>query len=155
VRGGAAIDTSDGVLAAHIAVGSIGLVLGAVAVLTEGPPAYRSRAGAAYVWAVGAVAATAIALVALDEWEVWWILPLAVLAIGLAIVGYLAPARRRAGWIRLYAHGQGGAYIALVTAVFVVSVSGAARAAAWVVPTAVGVALIERRVARIEERTAT
>jgi hypothetical protein len=141
----------DAVLAAHIAAGSAGLILGAVALLFEGAPTYRSRAGAAYVWAVTAVAASAVALVALDEWELWWILPLAVLACILAIAGYLAPGRRRAGWIRLYAHGQGGAYIALVTALLVVSLSGAAAGAAWIVPTVIGVALIERRVARIKE----
>jgi hypothetical protein len=144
------MDTRDGVLAAHIAAGSVGscweLWRSSARAAT-----YRSRACAACVWAVGTVGATVIALLGLDELELWWILPLAVLAIGFAIVGYLATTRRRPGWIRLYAHGQGGAFIALVTAVFVVSVSGAAMAAAWVVPTAVGVALIERRVARIEE----
>jgi hypothetical protein len=144
---------SDAVLVAHIAAGSAALVLGAIALLSEGPPTYRSCAGAGYVWAVAAVAATAVALVALDEWDLWWILPLAALAIALAVAGYLAPARRRGGWIRLYAHGQGGAYIALVTALFVVSVSGAAAVAAWVVPTALGVVLIERRVARIKRET--
>jgi hypothetical protein len=95
-------------------------------------------------------AATAIALVALREWDLWWILPLGVLAGALALAGYLAPARRHASWIRVYAHGQGGAFIALVTALFVVSLSGPAATAAWIVPTLVGVALIERRVSRLK-----
>jgi hypothetical protein len=145
---------SEAVLAAHVAAGSAGLILGAIAFLAERPPAYRSRAGAAYVWAVAAVAASAVALVVLEEWELWWILPLAVLACVLAVVGYLAPARRRAGWIRLYAHGQGGAYVALATALFVVSLSGTAAVAAWILPTALGLVLIERRVVRIRVETA-
>jgi hypothetical protein len=144
------VDATDSLLAVHIAAGSVGLVLGARTLLTEGPPAYTSRAGAAYVWAVLMTAATAIALVALDDWELWWILPLGVLAGALAVAGYLAPARRHASWIRVYAHGQGGAFIALVTALSVVSLSGAAATAAWVVPTLVGVVLIERRVSRLK-----
>jgi hypothetical protein len=95
-------------------------------------------------------AATAIALVVLDGGALWWILPLAVLACGLAVAGYPAPARRHAGWIRVSAHGQDGAFIALVTALFVVSLAGAAATAAWVVPTLVGVVLIERRVSRLK-----
>lgn len=45
----AAIEASDGVLAAHILAGAAGLVLGAAALAAEHPPAYRSRAGAGYV----------------------------------------------------------------------------------------------------------
>ena len=149
-----AIEASDGVLAAHIVAGAAGLALGAVALFAERPPTYRSRAGMLYVWAVAGVATTAAALVALDDWELWWLTPLALLALGLAVAGYLAPGRREGPWIRLYAHGQGGAYIALVTALFVVSLSGAAAAAAWIVPTLVGVPLIERRVTRIRAASA-
>ena len=151
----AAIEASDGVLAAHILAGAAGLVLGAAALAAEYPPAYRSRAGAGYVSAVAAVAITAIALVAMDEWELWWLVPLAVLALSLALAGYLAPAHRSGPWIRLYAHGQGGAYIALVTALFVVSLPDAAATAAWVLPTLIGLPLIERRVTRIKEHLAT
>jgi hypothetical protein len=151
----AAIEASDGVLAAHILAGAAGLAFGAAALGAEHPPTYRSRAGAGYVWAVAAVAITAIALVAMDEWELWWLVPLAVLALSLALAGYVAPARRRSPWIRLYAHGQGGAYIALVTALLVVSLPGAAATAAWIVPTLIGLPLIERRVNHIKEGLAT
>ncbi len=151
----AAIEASDGVLAAHILAGAAGLVLGAAALSAEHRRAYRSRAGAGYVRAVAAVAITAIALVALEEWELWWLVPLAVLALALALAGYLAPARRRGPWIRVYAHGQGGSYIALVTAALVVSLPGAAATAAWIIPTLIGVPLIERRVSHIREGSAT
>jgi hypothetical protein len=145
----AAIEAIDGVLAAHVLAGAAGLVLGAAALAAEHRPAYRSRAGLGYVWAVATVAITAIALVALDEWKLWWLVPLAVLALSLALAGYWAPSHRRGPWIRLYAHGQGGAYIALVTALFVVSLHGAAATAAWVVPTLIGLPLIERRLTHI------
>jgi hypothetical protein len=57
--------------------------------------------------------------------------------------------------VRVYAHGQGGSLIALVTAALVVSLDGTAAAAAWIVPTLIGVPLIERRVTRISAQTTT
>jgi hypothetical protein len=81
--------------------------------------------------------------------------PLAILALSLALVGYVAPAHRRGPWVRLYAHGQGGAYIALVTALLAVTLSGAAATAAWVVPPLIGLPLIERRVSHIKRHSAT
>jgi hypothetical protein len=77
-----------------------------------------------------------------------------VLAHSLALAGYVAPARRRDPWIRLYAHGQGGAYIALVAALLV-SLPGAAATAVWIVPTLIGLPLIERLVSHIREGLAT
>src|SRR5829696_8910899 len=151
-----AIELRDGVLAVHVAAGSVGLVLGALALTRERPPAYRSRAGRGYLWAVLAIGLTAIALVAIEGWALWWLAPLAALSCALALTGYLAPARRGDGaWIRAYAHGQGGAYIALVTALLVVSLGGAAAAAAWIAPTLIGLPLIERRVRRITREHTT
>jgi hypothetical protein len=111
-----AIEVNDAVIALHIAAGSLALTLGAIALIAERPPAYRSRAGTGYVGAVVAVAITAISLVALGDLELWWLVPLALFTFSLAVAGYMAPDRRRGPWIRLYAHGQGGAYVALVTA---------------------------------------
>jgi hypothetical protein len=102
-----------------------------------------------------AVALTALGLVAFDVAALWWLLPLAALSYGLALLGYRAPRWRGRGWVRAYAHGQGGAYIALLTALCVVSLDGPATAAGWVLPTVVGLPLIERRVTRItREETA-
>jgi hypothetical protein len=146
----AVIDAHDGLLGVHVAAGATALVLGLFAFRAERPPTYRSGAGTAYHWTVLAVASTAIALIAFDPSGLWWVAPLAVLSYCLALVGYLAPAKcRNRAWIRAYAHGQGGSYIALVTALLVISLSGIAAAVAWVAPTAIGLALIERRVARI------
>ena len=139
----------DGLLVVHVAAGALGLVLGLAAILAEGPPDYRSRAGAGYCWAVLVVALTALGLVAFDVASLWWLAPLAAISAALALLGYLAPRRRRRGWVRLYAHGQGGAYIALITALSVVSLDGPASVAGWVLPALAGVPLIERRVSRI------
>ncbi|HEX2233170.1 MAG TPA: hypothetical protein VHG69_07380 [Thermoleophilaceae bacterium] len=139
----------DGVLAVHVAVGAGGLVAGVLAILAERCPPYRSGAGAAYHWAVLAVALSAAGLVAFDFSRLWWLLPLAALSYSLALVGSLAPLLPLRWWVRAYAHGQGGSYIALVTALLVVSLDGTAQTVAWFAPTLVGVPLIERRVASI------
>ena len=127
----------------HIALGVISWVVGAIA-LWRNLPGRRSRAAlAAFHWSVLAVAVTAAILVAYRPAELWWLWLLAMLSYGLALLGYLAPRERSHGWLRLAIHGQGGACIALVTATFVVSVDGLVRVAAWILPTLVGVPLLE------------
>jgi hypothetical protein len=149
------IDWRDTLLGLHVVAGSLGLCLGAVAIIAERRPPFRSSTGCLYPWAVLATAATAVGLVAFDPLELWWLTGLAGLTYGLALLGYLAPRRRPRGWVRAYAHGQGGSLIALVTAALVVSLDGTAAAAAWIVPTLIGVPLIERRVTRISAQTTT
>ncbi|MCE3246179.1 MAG: hypothetical protein K0R41_4 [Geminicoccaceae bacterium] len=139
-------DLHDTALYAHVAAGSLGVVLGPFALWIERSAPYRSRAGSAYCAAVLLTSLTALALIASDPEALWWLSILAVLAAALASMGWLAPRRRNRGWVRMYAHGQGGSYISLVTALLVVSVSGPASVAAWSVPTLIGVPMIERRV---------
>ena len=101
-----------------------------------------------------AVALSALGFVAFDAAALWWLAPLAVLAYGLALLGRAAPQWRARAWLRAYAHGQGGSYIALVTALLVVATAGPPMVIAWVVPTLVGLALIERRVKRLSHEGA-
>lgn len=152
-------------LALHVAAGVVALVGGPLAYASavgrdedrvghgfrkERPPNGRRRrlqvrADAligVYLAAVLVVATTALGLVALDPAGLWWLGPLALLTAGLALRGRAAGAggdgaaarRRRGGW--------GGSYIALVTAALVVSFPG--FGAFWVLPTLIGVSVIER-----------
>jgi hypothetical protein len=136
-----------------VAAGSLGIVLGPLAMLAERAPPYRSRLGLAYHWSVLAVALTALGLIAFDPAGLWWLAPLAALSYALALLAAVAPRRRGQRWAGLYARGQGGSYIALVTALLVVSLEGPLAIAAWIVPTLVGHHLIERRVARIRRQS--
>jgi hypothetical protein len=134
----------------------VALALGAAALLTERPPRTPGVAGRTYPWAVLAVGLTAVGLVAYDPGDLWWLVLLALLAYGLAQLGRIAhEIPHSAGWVRLYAHGTGGSYIALVTATLVVSLDGVARTLAWFAPTLVGVALIEWRVLRLRAQYPT
>ena len=69
---------------------------------------------------------------------------LALFASACVLVGLLAPRRH----LRLRLHGLGGSYVALVTALLVVSVDGPAGVVSWVLPTLVGLVLIEAAVSR-------
>lgn len=149
MKGSSVAEAHDTVLALHVAAGSVGLVLGPLAMLAEREPPYRSRLGLAYHWSVLAVAVTALVLIAFDPAGLWWLAPLAALSYGLALLGVIAPRRRGQRWVGLYARGQGGSYIALVTALLVVSVDGPAAVAAWILPTLAGLPLIEVRAARL------
>jgi hypothetical protein len=134
---------NNSVLWLHIATGVVAWVLGAIA-LWLSVTGRRPRDGLTiFHWSVLAVAVTAAVLVAFRPDELWWLWLLAILSYGLALLGHLAPREQSLGWLRLGIHGQGGACIALVTATFVVSVSGPAQIAAWALPTLVGVPLLE------------
>jgi hypothetical protein len=153
------VDLHDWLLALHIAAGAAGLVVGAMVIWSSGERPHLGTRSVAYLWIVFAISATAIGLLVPDWPELWWITILAVLASGLALLGYIAPRSRFRGWQPAYAHGQGGSYIALVTALLVVAltvdgpVHGVAAAIVWVLPTVIGTRLIllwHRRLARID-----
>src|SRR5829696_991383 len=129
----------DVLLALHIAAGVAGLALGAAVIWASRVSPALDHRSAAYPWVVLAVSLTAVALLALDWPDLWWIALLAALAYLLALLGYFAPRRRFRGWRLAYAHGQGGSYIALVTALVVVAltvdgpVHAPAAIAVWVI----------------------
>lgn len=130
-------------LAVHAIVGSLSLLFGALALWAP-----RQRLwSVGYLWFTLAVATSALGLVALDPAGLWWLTALALLTGALVVIGHLAPRR---GWgPRARAHGLGGAYVALVTATLVVSLEGFAQTVAWLVPTLIGVLLIELWVRRL------
>ena len=138
----------------HIAAGALGLLLGPFAMggdtraLGAGQrPA--SGISAAYPWTVLAVSLSAIVLIVWYRTDLWWLAPVAAASYALAVLGRYAAARRFRGWTHAYVHGQGGSYIALVTAFVVVALTvdgpldGPAALIPWVLPTIVGTLLIE------------
>lgn len=134
------------VLALHIVGGTTALVLGPLAVLAAARRhGSRGRVLTAYLWAVFATCLTAAVVSLLDWSRLWWLIPIAVLSYLLALVGYMAVRRGWPKWVG--AHGLGGSYIALWTALLVVTagdISTTAEIVAWILPAAVGVPLIVR-----------
>ncbi len=133
-------------LSVHVASGVLALALGPVALLAARSqhrlfPSLR----VAYHWTVLLVCATATVVSVLAWSRLWWLVPIAALAYSLALAGHLGSKRDWPAWVR--AHGWGGSYIALVTALLVVAARGVSallEAAAWLLPAAIGTPVIVR-----------
>lgn len=132
------------ILTVHIAVGLGGILLGPVAIALAVSGRLVDRVGwvvEAYHASVLAVCLSAVGLVALEPARLWWFLPIAAGSYAFALRARLALHRRSVGWQRRSVSGLGGAYIALWTAILVVSANGTPLL--WALPTVVGVPLIE------------
>jgi hypothetical protein len=128
-------------LTIHVACGSAGLVLGPVAMLSGKRRGAHTRSGEAYHWVFLVLFLSAVALAVLNWAEVWWLAFVGAGSYALALLGYLAGKRRWKGWLRAHVAGQGGSYIAMVTALLVVN-TGGESALPWVVPTLIGTPII-------------
>jgi hypothetical protein len=104
----------------------------------------------AYHLAVSLVCASAVGLAALDFAGLWWFVLVAAGSYAFAARAILAIRAGRPGWQARAVRGFGGAYIALWTAVAVVSVPG--QPLVWAIPTAAGIPALEWFAAKIERR---
>ena len=135
-------------LALHITAGAAGLVLGPIAMAARKRPGTHTRAGEAYHWVMLAVCASAAALAFLDWARIWWFLPIAAGSYAFALLGYVAAKRRWRGWLLAHVTGQGGSYIAMLTALLVVnwqSVTGTRGVEspwAWTLPTVIDTPIV-------------
>ena len=133
------------VLALHIAAGVTGLMLGPPAIRVALHGGRRALVTAGYVAAVTLLTASAVVL-AVMRWHALWPFALIAVATQSAVIGsWLVARRRSAGWLSWYVRLLCGSYVALVTAVLVVSWGSPL---AWVLPSVVGSALVERAAAR-------
>jgi hypothetical protein len=131
------------VLSVHVVAGTAGLLLGPLLLLAGRAhgvlriaPAAAGMA-VAYQVAVAGLTLTALGLVAFDVGRLWWLAPIAAATEAMALGGRRAGQRAQRGWaIRLL----GGSYVALVTALLVVSWFSWIS---WLLPTALMVPVIE------------
>ena len=136
------------VLWLHITVGTVGLILGPIAMAAPKGSRLHARAGEVYHWVMLAVCVSAAGLAWLDWTRLWWFLPIAAGSYAFALVGYVAAKYRRRGWLTAHVSGQGGSYIAMVTAVLVVNwelltgTRGLSSPWAWILPTLIGTPII-------------
>ena len=136
------------VLVVHIAVGTVGLVLGPIAMTAWKGSRLHAWAGELYHWVMLTVCVSAAGLAWLDWERNWWFLPVAVGSYAFAFVGYVAAKRRWRGWLTAHVSGQGGSYIAMLTAILVVNwqlltgTRGRSSPWAWILPTLVGSPII-------------
>ena len=133
----------------HIAAGAAGLLLGPLAIAATLGGGRRSPAALAYQAAVAVITTTAVGFAVLD-WRSWW--PFVILAVGTeaaAAAGWWARSHRAPGWLGRHVRLLGGSYISLVTALLVVSWGSVL---AWILPTVVGVLVVERAASRAVAR---
>jgi hypothetical protein len=128
-------------LTIHVACGSVGLVLGPVAMLSGKRRGAHTRSGEAYHWVFLVLFLSAVALAVMNWDAAWWLAFVGAGSYGLALLGYLAAKRRWTGWLRAHVAGQGGSYIAMVTALLVVNTGGGSPLP-WAVPKLIGTPII-------------
>ena len=147
---------ANAILTLHITLGVTGLVLGTIALWTRKRHGRHTTVGEAYHWIMLSVCVTATVVAVLDWQRLWWFVLVAAGSYAFALRGYVAAKRRWPGWLRAHITGQGGSYIAMVTAALVVNWQrltgepGVTSLWAWLLPTVIGtpiIAWVQRQVA--------
>ena len=82
------------------------------------------------------------ALALMDWADAGFLLYIAIFSYAFALVGYVAAKKRPRGWLPVHISGQGGSYIALVTAFLIVQVGTGAPLIVWLIPTIIGTPII-------------
>lgn len=150
-------------ISTHVVLGTVGLLLGPLAMRHDTRRFVHGhrdtgRVSGVYRGVVLLVCLSAVALVVENRPELWWLVPVSALTYGLAVLARESARRRFRGWTHGYVHGQGGSYIALVTALIVVEltvdgpVTGPAQLVVWLAPTVLGTILIEVWRRRLDTR---
>ena len=143
-------------LIVHIGFGVVALVVGPIAMTARKVRGVHTRIGELYHWVVFGVCVSFVVVAALDWDRLWWFLPIAIGSYAFAFLGYWSAKRRWNNWLRYHLTGQGGSYIAMLTAFLVVNwesitgTSGMSSPWAWILPTIIGsplIAWIQREVA--------
>jgi hypothetical protein len=129
------------VLWIHIVSGALGMLVGLAAIWSTWRRRTHTASGEVYHWLVLLICVSAAGLAVLSWSSLWWFIPIAAASYAFAFVAYRAARRRRPGWLATYLRGLGGSYIALTTAILVVSVPD--LPAVWFLPTVLGVPIVE------------
>ncbi len=129
------------VLTIHIIAGGLGMLLGPVAIWSIWRRRAQTPSGEAYHAMVALVCLSAVGLAVLDWSALWWFVLVSAASYAFAFRAYRAIRRGQPGWLSPAVRGLGGSYIALTTAILVVSVPG--LWVTWLLPTALGAPLVE------------
>lgn len=140
---------SDLLLVLHIAAGTVGLIASVPAIRARKRRGLHTRAGRVFAVCALVVGATAVGLTAARPGELLGLGVLGVLTMGWGGGGWWIARTRPAlpgGWLTWHLQMMGSAVIGFVTAVATTTFDG--HLLAWVVPIAVGSAVVGRTAAR-------
>ena len=132
------------ILVVHVTCGTLGLVVGPLAMLAPKRRGRHTRLGLAYQTLVAGLCVTALGLVVFHP-GVWPLAVIAVLTEAAALAGWWLQRRRPPGWLAGHIACLCGSYVSFVTAFLVVSFPRSIWP--WVVPTIIATPLIARRTA--------
>lgn len=142
------------ILWTHIAAGTIGLVLGPIAMYSKKRKGLHTQIGTVYFYCMTIVCAAALVLSVMHWQQSWWLSIVGVFSFSLAARGYFAAKKRGRDWLQSHIAGMLGSYIAMTTALLVVNaghIPGHEKIPAiafWILPTIIGSPLIRRTRAR-------
>lgn len=142
------------IVAIHVPLGLLAVVTGAIAMLKEKRRGGHTRFGAIYFWSLGALFATSTALAAMRWADDYHLFVLGAIAFVAAIVGREVRRQRWRTRIDLHVVAMGVSYIAMLTAFYVDNGKNLPlwrdlpSVAYWLIPSAVGIPLIVRALAR-------
>ena len=106
-------------LGVHVIGGMWSVITGALAATARKRPGRHPRAGLLYVWGIGVVFVTAAVMATIRWREDAHLFAIAVVAAGLAAIGWFFRPTRRPSYFTWHAVGMGGSYIALLTGFYV------------------------------------
>jgi uncharacterized membrane protein len=138
----------DTALSFHIAAGSAGLILGPIAMFAPKRKGVHTRTGEVYYYLFVVLFISALALALIDFSRAWWLALVGAFSYYFARKGYRAAKERGPGWLIRHVSGQGGSYIAMVTALIVVNTQSISTGGSplflvpWFLPTIVGSPII-------------
>ncbi|MEV8374645.1 hypothetical protein AB0P21_18030 [Kribbella sp. NPDC056861] len=131
----------DIALIVHVVAGAVGVVFGPLAILFTLRVRRLHWAGEIFHWAVALVCLSALVMVPYDWARLWFFWPISLASYLFVYLGQRAAEAPGGLWYRGVLRGYGGGWIALWTAILVVS--AADQPWTWAVPVVVGSALIE------------
>jgi hypothetical protein len=106
-------------LGVHVLGGVWSVVTGALAATARKRPGRHPRAGRFYLWGIAVMFATATVMTAIRWREDAHLFAIALVAVGLAAIGWRSRPSRRPTLYTWHAVGMGGSYIALLTGFYV------------------------------------
>ena len=131
----------DIALILHVAAGALALVTGPFAIVVTLRRKRLNWVGEVYHWLVALVCLSALVMVPYDWAGLWMFWPISLASYLFVYLGQRSAEAPGGLWYRGVLRGCGGGWIALWTAILVVSVAD--HPWTWAVPIVVGTALIE------------
>lgn len=131
----------DIALILHVTAGGVAVILGPFAIVFTLKSRRLNWVGESYHWAIALVCLGALVMVPYDWARLWVFWPIAIASYLFVYLGQRAAEAPGGLWYRGVLRGYGGSWIALWTAILVVSVPD--HPWTWAIPIVVGTALIE------------